>query len=196
MITNRDLVEKTKPILKDSYVQVFFCLVLASILPQIITSVSPQNLILNLLAVCLAGYIQLGIAVFSLDVYNKGEVNFTTIFSRFNDVKPIIFIIILTIAIALGFILLVIPGIILALMYSQIFFILADDPDIGIIEAFNMSEKMMRNNKWQLFMLNLEAFLYFFAGIFTLFIWWVWLLPRYSIAYAGFYEELKKEFKK
>ena len=196
MITNRDLVEKTKPILKDSYVQVFFCLVLASILPQIITSVSPQNLILNLLAVCLAGYIQLGIAVFSLDVYNKGEVNFTTIFSRFNDLKPIIFIIILTIAIALGFILLVIPGIILALMYSQIFFILADDPDIGIIEAFNMSEKMMRNNKWQLFMLNLEAFLYFFAGIFTLFIWWVWLLPRYSIAYAGFYEELKKEFKK
>ena len=195
MITNRDLVEKTKPILKDSYVQVFFCLVLASILPQIITSVSPQNLILNLLAVCLAGYIQLGIAVFSLDVYNKGEVNFTTIFSRFNDVKPIIFIIILTIAIALGFILLVIPGIILALMYSQIFFILADDPDIGIIEAFNLSEKMMRNNKWQLFMLNLEAFLYFFAGIFTLFIWWVWLLPRYSIAYAGFYEELKKEFK-
>ena len=196
MITNRDLVEKTKPILKDSYVQVFFCLVLASILPQIITSVSPQNLILNLLAVCIAGYIQLGIAVFSLDVYNKGEVNFTTIFSRFNDVKPIIFIIILTIAIALGFILLVIPGIILALMYSQIFFILADDPDIGIIEAFNLSEKMMRNSKWQLFMLNLEAFLYFFAGIFTLFIWWVWLLPRYSIAYAGFYEELKKEFKK
>jgi len=196
MITNRDLVEKTKPILKDSYVQVFFCLVLASILPQIITSVSPQNLILNLLAVCLAGYIQLGIAVFSLDVYKKGEVNFTTIFSRFNDLKPIIFIIILTIAIALGFILLVIPGIILALMYSQIFFILADDPDIGIIEAFNLSEKMMRNNKWQLFMLNLEAFLYFFAGIFTLFIWWVWLLPRYSIAYAGFYEELKKEFKK
>jgi len=195
MITNRDLVEKTKPILKDSYVQVFFCLVLASILPQIITSVSPQNLILNLLAVCLAGYIQLGIAVFSLDVYNKGEVSFTTIFSRFNDLKPIIFIIILTIAIALGFILLVIPGIILALMYSQIFFILADDPDIGIIEAFNLSEKMMRNNKWQLFMLNLEAFLYFFAGIFTLFIWWVWLLPRYSIAYAGFYEELKKEFK-
>ena len=195
MISNRDLVEKTKPILKDSYVQVFFCLVLASILPQIITSVSPQNLILNLLAVCLAGYIQLGIAVFSLDVYNKGEVNFTTIFSRFNDLKPIIFIIILTIAVALGFILLVIPGIILALMYSQIFFILADDPDIGIIEAFNLSEKMMRNNKWQLFMLNLEAFLYFFAGIFTLFIWWVWLLPRYSIAYAGFYEELKKEFK-
>ena len=37
----------------------------------------------------------------------------------------------------LGLILLVVPGIILGLMYSQVFFILADDPDIGVTEAFN-----------------------------------------------------------
>ena len=195
MISNRDLVEKTKTILKDSYFQVFICIVLASILPQIMSSVSPQNVYLNIAVVCLSGYIQLGLAVFCLDVFNTGEGNFTTIFSRFDSFKPIIFIIVLSIAILLGFILLIIPGIILALMYSQVFFILADDPDIGVIEAFNLSEKMMRNYKWQLFMLNLEAVLFFIAGIFTLFIWWVWLLPRYSIAYAGFYEELKKEFK-
>ena len=48
MISNRDLVEKTKPILKDSYFQVFISIVLASILPQIISSVSPQNLYLNI----------------------------------------------------------------------------------------------------------------------------------------------------
>ena len=38
-----------------------------------------------------------------------------------------------------------------------------------------------------------EAIFYFILGVFTLFIWWVWLIPRYSIAYAGFYEELKKD---
>ena len=195
MISNRDLVEKTKTILKDSYFQVFICIILASILPQIISSVSPQNLYLNIAVVSLSGYIQLGLAVFCLDVFNKGEGEFTTIFKQFNSFKPVIFIIILSIAILVGFILLIIPGIIIGLMYSQVFFILADDPDIGVIEAFNLSEKMMRNHKWQLFMLNLEALLFFIAGIFTLFIWWVWLLPRYSIAYAGFYEELKKEFK-
>ena len=195
MISNRDLVEKTKTILKDSYFQVFICIVLASILPQIISSVSPQNLYLNIAVVSLSGYIQLGLAVFCLDVFNKGEGEFTTIFKQFNSFKPVIFIIILSIAILLGFILLIIPGIIIGLMYSQVFFILADDPDIGVIEAFNLSEKMMRNHKWQLFMLNLEAILFFIAGVFTLFIWWVWLLPRYSIAYAGFYEELKKEYK-
>ena len=195
MISNRDLVEKTKTILKDSYFQVFICIILASILPQIISSVSPQNVYLNIAVVGLSGYIQLGLAVFCLDVFNKGEGEFTTIFNQFNSFKPVIFIIILSIAIVLGFILLIIPGIIIGLMYSQVFFILADDPHIGVIEAFNLSEKMMRNHKWQLFMLNLEAILFFVAGVFTLFIWWVWLLPRYSIAYAGFYEEIKKEFK-
>ena len=195
MKSNRDLVEKTKPILKDSYFHVFICIVLASLLPQIISSVSPQNLYLNIAVVGLSGYIQLGLAVFCLNIFNKGEGEFTTIFNQFNSFKPVFFIIILSITILLGFILLIIPGIIIALMYSQVFFILADDPDIGVIEAFNLSEKMMRNHKWQLFMLNLEALLFFIAGIFTLFIWWVWLLPRYSIAYAGFYEELKKEFK-
>ena len=73
MISNRDLVEKTKPILKDSYFQVFICIVLASILPQIISSVSPQNLYLNIGVVWLSGYIQLGIAVFCLDVLKITE---------------------------------------------------------------------------------------------------------------------------
>ena len=79
-------------------------------------------------------------------------------------------------------------------MYSQVFFILADDPDIGVIEAFNLSEKMMRNHKWQLFMLNLEAFLYFIAGVFTLFICG-WLLQGILLHMPVFMKNLKKSLK-
>jgi uncharacterized membrane protein len=193
MKTNRELVEKTKPLLKDSFLEVFLCIFLASILPQIALQFAPQNILLNIVVVCVSAYIQLGLAVYCIGLYKGGEVNYVTIFSRFSGLKPIVFIIILSVAIMLGFILLIVPGIILSLMYSQVFFILADDPDVGTIEAFNMSEKMMRGHKWQLFMLQLEAALYFIAGVFTLFIWWAWLLPRYSVAIAGFYEELKKE---
>ena len=193
MKTNRELVEKTKPLLKDSFVEVFACIFLASALPQIVLSFAPQNVILNIVVTCVSAYIQLGLAVYCIGLYKGDEVNYLTIFSRFNGLKPIVFILILVAAITLGFILLIVPGIILALMYSQVFFILADDPDVGAIEAFNKSEKMMRGHKWQLFMLNLEAALYLIAGIFTLFIWWAWLVPRYSVAMAGFYEELKKE---
>ena len=192
MISNRDLVEKTKPILKDFYLQAFACLLLASLLPQIVLSLSPTNVLLNMVVFCLSAYIQVGIALYCLEIYKGKNVGLETIFSRFNGFKPIIFILIYILIVFLGLILLVVPGIILGLMYSQIFFILADNPDIGVIEAFNLSNKMMKNNMWQFFMLNLEALLYFIAGVFTFFIWWIWLLPRYSIAYAGFYEELKK----
>lgn len=192
MITNRDLVQKTKPLLQDSYLQVFACILLASILPQILLSVSPQSILLNILVTCLSAYLQVGIALYCIEIYKGNEVSYTTIFSRFDGFKPILIMFLLAIAVFLGFILFIIPGIILALMYSQVFFILADDPDVGVIEAFNKSNKMMKNKKGQLFMLNLEALFYFILGVFTLFIWWVWLIPRYSIAYAGFYEELKK----
>ena len=193
MKTNRELVEKTKPLLKDSFVEVFACILLASALPQIALQFAPQNILLNIVVICVSAYIQLGLAVYCIGLYKGDEVNYVTIFSRFKGLKPIVFILILSVVIMLGFILLIIPGIILSLMYSQVFYILADDPDIGAIEAFNKSEKMMRGHKWQLFLLQLEAALYIFAGIFTLFIWWAWLIPRYSVAIAGFYEELKKE---
>ena len=141
----------------------------------------------------MSAYIQVGIALYCLEIYKGKKVGLETVFSRFNGFKPIIFMLIYTLIVFLGLILLVVPGIILGLMYSQVFFILADDPDIGVTEAFNMSSKMMKNNMWQLFMLNLEALLYLIAGVFTLLIWWVWLIPRYSVAYAGFYEAIKNE---
>ena len=193
MISNRDLVEKTKPVLKDFYLQVFACLFLASALPQIVLSLSPTNVLLNIVIVCVTAYIQVGVALYSLEVYKGKKVGLETIFSRFNGFKPIIFTLIYTLIVFLGVILLVVPGIILGLMYSQVFYILADNPDIGVTEAFNLSSKMMKNNMLQLFMLNLEALLYFIAGIFTLLIWWVWLVPRYYVAFAGFYEAIKNE---
>ena len=193
MISNRDLVEKTKPVLKDSYLQVFACLLLALLLPQIVLSLSPTNVLLNIVIVCVTAYIQVGVALYSLEVYKGKKVGLETIFSRFNGFKPIIFTLIYTLIVFLGLILLIVPGIILGLMYSQVFYILADNPDIGVTEAFNMSSKMMKNNMLQLFMLNLEALLYFIAGIFTLLIWWVWLVPRYYVAFAGFYEAIKNE---
>ena len=193
MISNRDLVEKTKPVLKDSYLQVFACLLLALLLPQIVLSLSPTNVLLNIVIVCVTAYIQVGVALYSLEVYKGKKVGLETIFSRLNGFKPIIFTLIYTLIVFLGLTLLVVPGIILGLMYSQVFYILADNPDIGVTEAFNMSSKMMKNNMLQLFMLNLEALLYFIAGIFTLLIWWVWLVPRYYVAFAAFYEAIKNE---
>ena len=133
-------------------------------------------------------------SLFCLDIYNGKGINFSTLFGSFNTLKPLAVTILLTVIIGVGLILLIIPGIILGLTYSQLYYILAEDPSIGVLEAFKKSEKMMKGKKGQLFMLTLRAMLYFLLGIFTLFIWWIWLIPRYSVAFAGFYEELKKDF--
>ena len=197
MTTNYDIIGKTKHSLDSftTYLQVFACLALASILVQAPTAIWPQNIAISLVTFILSAYVQIGLALFCLEIYNGKEIDFGIIFSRFNGIKPIVFMGVYVIIILLGLVLLIIPGIILGLMYSQVFYILAENPEVGLTEAFNKSERMMKTNKGQLFMLNLEFFFYIILGVFTFFIWWIWLLPRYSVAIAGFYEELKKEFK-
>ena len=221
MTSNSDIIKKTKPAFEGftTYLQVFFCLLIASFIAGAPSSIyeavsgNPLFLELNygeplafsnesilissivlLLVFYLSASIQVGISLFCLDIYNGKGINFSTLFGSFNTLKPLAITILLTLIIGVGFILLIIPGIILGLMYSQAYYILAEEPNIGVLEALKKSEKMMKGKKEQLFMLTLRAILYFILGVFTLFIWWIWLVPRYSVAFAGFYEELKKDF--
>ena len=62
--------------------------------------------------------------------------NFSTLFGSFNTLKPLAITILLTLIIGVGFILLIMSGIILGLMYSQAYYILAEEPKIGVLEAF------------------------------------------------------------
>jgi len=40
-------------------------------------------------------------------------------------------------------------------MFSQVFYILAEDDDIGVVEAFQKSTSMMKGNKTSLFLVYL-----------------------------------------
>ena len=91
----------------------------------------------------------------------------------------------------IGLIFLIIPGFIIALMFSQIFYIMAEDPKIGMIDAFKKSASLMKNKKLQLFGLVIRYFGLFILGIFTLGIWWLWLTPQMYVSFAIFYKELK-----
>tara|TARA_B100000282_G_scaffold149947_1_gene108016 strand:- start:190 stop:861 length:672 start_codon:yes stop_codon:yes gene_type:complete len=221
MTSNSDIIKKTKPAFEGftTYLQVFFCLLIASFIAGAPSSIyeavsgnplflefnygepiafSSESILISSIVLLLVFYlsasIQVGISLFCLDIYNGKGINFSTLFGSFNTLKPLAITILLTLIIGVGFILLIIPGIILGLMYSQAYYILAEEPNIGVLEALKKSEKMMKGKKEQLFMLTLRAILYFILGVFTLFIWWIWLVPRYSVAFAGFYEELKKDF--
>jgi hypothetical protein len=48
----------------------------------------------------------------------------------------------------------------------------------------------MKNKKLQLFGLVMRYFGLFILGVFTLGIWWLWLIPQAYVSFAIFYKEL------
>jgi len=89
--------------------------------------------------------------------------------------------------------LLIIPGIIASLSYSQTYYILADDEKISAREAIKKSKKIMMGNKWKYFVLGLSFLGWFILSIFTLGIGLIWLLPYMNISMAKFYEDVKEQ---
>jgi uncharacterized membrane protein len=86
--------------------------------------------------------------------------------------------------------LLIIPGIIKGLSYSQVFFLLRDNPQLSALEAITESKIRMKGYKWKYFLMNLSFIGWAFIAIFTLGIGFLWLTPYISTANATFYNEL------
>jgi uncharacterized membrane protein len=86
--------------------------------------------------------------------------------------------------------LLIIPGIIKGIAYSQTFFLLKDNPEFSALEAITESRKRMKGYKWKYFLMNLSFIGWVFIAIFTLGIGFLWLMPYISTANATFYNEI------
>ncbi|WP_367565873.1 DUF975 family protein [Lacrimispora sp.] len=85
----------------------------------------------------------------------------------------------------------VIPGIIASYRYSQAVFIMAENPDKGIMECIHESKEMMAGHKWELFVLGLSFILWDILGIFTCFLGFIYVIPYRSVTLANYYYALK-----
>ena len=83
----------------------------------------------------------------------------------------------------------VIPGIIAAYRYSMAPYIMAENPDIGIREAVNLSKQMMDGHKGRLFCLHWSFFGWILLVGLTMGIGSLWLNPYMNAAQAAFYIE-------
>ncbi|WP_318507186.1 DUF975 family protein [Bacillus sp. T3] len=116
------------------------------------------------------------------------------VFSVFKDSKTYFKLIgaslLIGIFVFLWSLLLLIPGIIKSLSYSQTYLLLKDHPEYSILEAITESRKRMNGYKWQYFLLNLSFIGWAILSIITLGIGFLWLSPYISTATATFYNEL------
>lgn len=93
----------------------------------------------------------------------------------------------------LWFLLLVVPGIIKSFSYMLTFYILRDEPSIGILEAITRSRKMMDGHKMEAFMLLLSFIGWALLGIVTLGLAFLWITPYFSVTFVKFYDRVRGE---
>jgi uncharacterized membrane protein len=87
--------------------------------------------------------------------------------------------------------LLIVPGIIKALAYAMVPFILEDEPTLSAEETLRRSSAMMAGHKWDLFVLYLSFIGWWILSILTFGIGFFFLTPYVRATVAAFYEDLK-----
>lgn len=201
MITRRELKENSKQQLRGRWgVAIGTCFVyglLSGISGAFSAETSPGfYLTLNIVTLLISGPLAVGINRFMLTLARgKEEPRFVQLFSGFSDVflKSLGVMILFGLIVFVGIILLVIPGIIATFMYSQAFYILADDPSISVVECLRKSRQMMVGHKFDYFVLQLSFIGWAILCLFTLGIGFLWLMPYMEVTLANYYLELKAE---
>jgi uncharacterized membrane protein len=152
----------------------------------------------------LSALITIGVAFICIDAmrqkltYEKPFSKSMTIFDNVDYfLGAIIIYIIQAIFVFLWMLLLIIPGIIKSLAYSQSYYIYRDAVDhgekISYLDAITRSRKLMDGHKWEYFVMSLSFIGWGLLVLVTLGIAAIWVQPYMSLSFANFYRELVDE---
>lgn len=140
------------------------------------------------------GVFRLGVCKFTLNLAtDKEKASFNDAFSGFRIYFKTLFLnLIISVCIIIGLLILVVPGIIFILMFSQAFYILCEDNNKGILECLQESSKMMKGYKGDYLILMISFIGWDLLALITLNIGYIALNPYKCTTYANYYLELKK----
>ena len=132
--------------------------------------------------------------VMFLDFIRGNELKVGKLFDGYKDCIRIgIAFFLYFLVVLVGVIFFIVPGIIFAMMFAQVPYILRDDENIGVIDALKKSANMMKGHKIQLFLLYLSFIGWAILAILTLGIGYLFLFPYMYTTVAHYYEDLKSE---
>lgn len=176
---------------------VIFSLVYVAIV-LVINYVGTKNDYISFLSMLLLFPLQYGAAVAFLSFKRTGvDVKIGDMFVGFNDYGRVFVTILLqTLYIVLWSLLLVVPGIIKAISYSQTIYILKDNPELKFNGAIERSMAMMEGHKMEAFLLGISFIGWLLLGVLTLGIGMLWVTPYMNTAYAHFYDYVKEDYER
>ena len=140
----------------------------------------------------LAGPLQLGLVFFFLNLVREEETRFELLFEGF---KPLVTVLlcygIITLLTLVGLVLLIIPGIVVALGFSMTYYVIAEDPEISFQAALEQSWKLTDGYKMELLELNLRFIPWYLLGLLCFLVGVFAVIPWHNTATALYYEDLR-----
>jgi uncharacterized membrane protein len=110
-----------------------------------------------LYSVLVTGTFALGLSIIHLSVVRRQEATTFTLFDGFSQLPRAVGIyIVKTVMTVLWSMLFLVPGVIAYYRYSLVYYLLIDNPHIGILQAIRQSGDLMRGNKHKRFILDLS----------------------------------------
>ena len=137
------------------------------------------------------GVVDLGVARFTLNLYDGHPVRVKTLISQVNNFSnACVLFFYRKIRILLWSVLLIVPGIIAHYRYAMAQFIMCDYPDMNAHQAIEESKDLMKGHKMELFKLELSFAPWYLLCIATLGFGFIFLKPYMNSAKVAFYREL------
>lgn len=150
------------------------------------------NVLGNVADIVVSALFTLGTTSFYLKLSRGEEVTYKELFSKTDMfVVTLLAIVLISIFTTLWTLLLIIPGIIAAINYSQTYYILVDDKNKSAYDAIKASKEMMNGHKWDYFVLVLSFSGWMILATLTLGIGFIWLVPYMQVTFANFYDSIK-----
>ncbi len=148
--------------------------------------------IFGLIALILGGALHVGYCRYQLNLLDGREARFSDLASFMDHFGSALCMhVIRSLAITLGTICLIVPGILFTYGFSMAGYIMAEDPDCGAVEALKRSWALMSGRKMDLFVLGLTFIGWALLAVLTLGIGLLFLQPYIEAAYTSFYRELR-----
>lgn len=141
----------------------------------------------------LANVVAVGLVAAYMAIVRTGKANIVSIFDGWKSFGPAFIAGILVPLYTFFWSLLFwIPGIIKSYAYAMTNYIIKDNPDITAKEAITESRRLMRGNKWRLFVLDLSFIGWDILCVLTLGILTVYVVPYKMATRAAFYDAVKQ----
>jgi len=135
-----------------------------------------------------------GFVIYFLNLIRNEDIRYERLFDGYKDfVRLFLAGFLVNLAVFIGILLFIVPGIIIAMMFSQTEYILKDDKEISAADAIMKSMRMMEGHKAELFWLIFSFIGWFILACLTLGIGFLFLAPYFNTTMAHYYEDLKAE---